>query len=627
MRHVHVFASASANIRAANSCKTILATIGIMTETLARKLRSAIALNPEIEAILLESIPLEDKRLKLREHLAGMLIDISDISDPIRPMEWILRRDAVWVFRNILNPRSEDLAGFSVLEYIDAVINNSVTENMPDLSDGFVAEIEHLIKGVSDISDVYQEEPPSFLTMEGRDAANERSEYLSEMAIKANSTMERYASGLSDDLIRARSRNKQAIQNHFGITDLEWNDWHWHAKNIIRNADTLRDIVKLSDDEYEAIVKAKESRIPFGITPYYLSLLDRENTRTYDSTVRAQVLPPLDYVTKMHQHKEEASCSMDFMLERDTSPIEGITRRYPNIVILKPVLTCPQICVYCQRNWQIEDVYSDQAALSQDKLDKAIDWIEQTPEINEVLITGGDPLLFSDRQLDTLLARIAAIKHVIRIRIGTRTPVTLPQRVTDSLARTITRYHVPGRREIILITHFEHMTEITPEAMAAVQKFRLFGISVYNQLVYTFFNSRKFETAALRQQLRLIGVTPYYTFNTKGKEETDIYRVPIARLLQEQQEEARLLPGTARTDEIVFNVPKLGKNYLRASQHRDVISVLPTGQRVYEFHPWEKKLALMDTYVYTDVSIHSYLERLEEAGEDLEEYKTIWYYY
>lgn len=598
-----------------------------MTETLARKLRSAIALNPKIEAILLESIPLEDKRLKLREHLAGMLIDISDISDPIRPMEWILRRDAVWVFRNILNPRSEDLAGFSVLEYIDAVINNSVTENMPDLSDGFVAEIEHLIKGVSDISDVYQEEPPSFLTMEGRDAANERSEYLSEMAIKANSTMERYASGLSDDLIRARSRNKQAIQNHFGITDLEWNDWHWHAKNIIRNADTLRDIVKLSDDEYEAIVKAKESRIPFGITPYYLSLLDRENTRTYDTTVRAQVLPPLDYVTKMHQHKEEASCSMDFMLERDTSPIEGITRRYPNIVILKPVLTCPQICVYCQRNWQIEDVYSDQAALSQDKLDKAIDWIEQTPEINEVLITGGDPLLFSDRQLDTLLARIAAIKHVIRIRIGTRTPVTLPQRVTDSLARTITRYHVPGRREIILITHFEHMTEITPEAMAAVQKFRLFGISVYNQLVYTFFNSRKFETAALRQQLRLIGVTPYYTFNTKGKEETDIYRVPIARLLQEQQEEARLLPGTARTDEIVFNVPKLGKNYLRASQHRDVISVLPTGQRVYEFHPWEKKLALMDTYVYTDVSIHSYLERLEEAGEDLEEYKTIWYYY
>ena len=329
----------------------------------------------------------------------------------------------------------------------------------------------------------------------------------------------------------------------------------------------------------------------------------------------------------MSKHKEAADCSMDFMLEHDTSPVDGITRRYPNIVILKPILTGPQICVYCQRNWQIEDVYSEQAALGQEKLDKAIRWIEETPEINEVLITGGDPMLFADDQLDELLARIAAIKQVIRIRIGTRTPVTLPQRITDQLARKITAYNVPGRREVLIITHFEHMTEITPEAMAAVQKFRMFGIPVYNQLVFTFFNSRRFETAALRQQLRLIGVTPYYTFNTKGKEETDSYRVPIARLLQEQQEEARQLPGSVRTDEIVFNVPGLGKNYLRASQHRDVLSILPDGRRLYEFHPWEKKLALMDTYVYTDVSIHDYLERLRKLGEDVSEYRTIWYYY
>jgi lysine 2,3-aminomutase len=318
---------------------------------------------------------------------------------------------------------------------------------------------------------------------------------------------------------------------------------------------------------------------------------------------------------------------MDFMLENDTSPIEGVTRRYPNIVILKPILTCPQICVYCQRNWQIEDVYSEHAALGSDKLDNAIKWIEDTPEINEVLITGGDPLIFSDEQLDQLLAKVAAIPHVIRIRIGTRTPVTLPQRITDSLVRTINRYNVPGKREIMIITHFEHMTEITTDAMEAVQRIRVFGIAVYNQLVYTFYNSRRFETAALRQQLRLTGVTPYYTFNTKGKDETDAYRVPISRLLQEQQEEARQLPGSVRTDEIVFNVPRLGKNYLRASQHRDVISILPDGRRLYVFHPWEKKLALMDTFIYADVSIHTYLKRLEQAGEDIKEYGTIWYYY
>ena len=131
----------------------------------------------------------------------------------------------------------------------------------------------------------------------------------------------------------------------------------------------------------------------------------------------------------------------------------------------------------------------------------------------------------------------------------------------------------------------------------------------------------------MRNKLRAIGVSPYYTFNTKGKEETDDFRVPIARLLQEQKEDARLLPGSVRTDETVFNVPGLGKNYLRADQHHDVISILPDGRRVFEFHPWEKKLSLVDTYIYTDVSIYDYLGRLKASGENLSDYKTIWYYY
>jgi len=195
------------------------------------------------------------------------------------------------------------------------------------------------------------------------------------------------------------------------------------------------------------------------------------------------------------------------------------------------------------------------------------------------------------------------------------------------MIKDINHFHHPGKREILIITHFEHPYEISSLSMRAIQKFRQSGIEVYNQLVYTFYNSRKFEAAALREQLRLIGVTPYYTFNTKGKEETDDFRVPIARLLQEQKEEARLMPGSVRTDEVVFNVPGLGKNYLRASQHHDVISILPDGRRVYEFHPWEKKLSLADTYIYTDVSIPRYLQRLKAGGENIADYKSIWYYY
>ena len=189
------------------------------------------------------------------------------------------------------------------------------------------------------------------------------------------------------------------------------------------------------------------------------------------------------------------------------------------------------------------------------------------------------------------------------------------------------RFHIPGKRELILVTHFEHPYEITPQSMHAVQKFRRNGMEVYNQQVFTYYNSRKFEACLLRQKLRLIGVTPYYTFNTKGKEETDDFRVPIPRLIQEQREEARLMPGTVRTDEIVFNVPGLGKNYLKASQHHDLISILPDGKRVYEFHPWEKKLSLADTYLYKDVSIYDYLQRLRADGEDMGDYKSIWYYY
>jgi lysine 2,3-aminomutase len=447
------------------------------------------------------------------------------------------------------------------------------------------------------------------------------------MARRADKYMERYECGLDNNVIRRRSRNKYRILKYFKATDLEWGKHSWHLSHIIRSADTLKDLVKLSDEEYAAVQLAGRHKIPFGITPYYLSLIDYEPNGLRDRSVRAQVIPSLDYVRKMAEHKARQDHSMDFMLEKDTSPIEGITRRYPNIVILKPVLTCPQICVYCQRNWEIEDVYSTQAALATPQLDKAIEWIKETPEINEVLITGGDPFLLNNRKIETILSKLSANPNILRFRIGTRTPVTLPQRITESLVRNINRFHIPGKREVVIVTHFEHPYEITPSSMEAVQKFRRVGLEVYNQLVYTYYVSRKYEASLLRQKLRLIGVTPYYTFNTKGKEETKDYRTPIARLMQEQNEEARLLPGTVRTDEIVFNVPGLGKNYLKASQHHDVISILPDGRRVYEFHPWEKKLALVNTFCYQDVSIYDYLQRLKADGENLEDYKTIWYYY
>ena len=268
------------------------------------------------------------------------------------------------------------------------------------------------------------------------------------------------------------------------------------------------------------------------------------------------------------------------------------------------------------------------AMASEGQIEEAINWIREHPSICEVLITGGDPLSMDDEAIEKIMGKIANIPSVERIRIGTRTLVTLPMRITNDLVDILRRYRKAGKRQIAVVTHVQSPYEITPDMVAAVNRLRKKGIPVYNQLVFTFFVSRRFEAANLRHLLSLIGIDPYYTFNTMGKEETLEYRVPIARLLQEQKEEARLLPGLSRTDESVYNIPGFGKNYLKANNHRELISVLPNGSRLYEFHPWEKNIInITKTYLHKDVPILDYLLRLDAIGENISEYETIWYYY
>jgi lysine 2,3-aminomutase len=262
-----------------------------------------------------------------------------------------------------------------------------------------------------------------------------------------------------------------------------------------------------------------------------------------------------------------------------------------------------------------------------EKIEEALQWIEAHPAIREVLVTGGDPLTLDDDLVAKIFDRLVANDNLDVIRIGSRIPVTVPMRVTSELAGYLGSLRSPGRREVCLVTHVEHPYEITPEMVTAIDRLKRQGISIFNQQVYNFFVSRRFETTRLRMLLRRIGINPYYTFVTKGKEETSDYRVPLARLLQEQKEEARLLPGIRRTDEVVYNVPRLGKNHVRAYQHRDLLAIAPNGDRIYEFHPWEKFILQRDTYVGRDGSNLDYLVRLNAAGENPEDYKSIWYYY
>ena len=220
-----------------------------------------------------------------------------------------------------------------------------------------------------------------------------------------------------------------------------------------------------------------------------------------------------------------------------------------------------------------------------EKIEAALDWFTEHEEMMDILLTGGDPLVMDDSLIDKILARLSQIPHLKSIRVASRTPATVPQRITEELCEILGHYQELGKRNLCLVTHFMHPYEVTPETLSAIKRVKKTGIDIYNQQVFTFANSRKFETSSLRVILKQIGVDPYYTFNMKGKTEIEDYAVPIARILQERKEEARLLPGIFRTDEPVFNVPGLGKDHLRAWQNHELIAITSEGRRVYSFLP------------------------------------------
>ncbi|MEO0077772.1 MAG: KamA family radical SAM protein [candidate division WOR-3 bacterium] len=582
--------------------------------------------NPEMYALLREAATVGVARARVFDYLnrQEQVFLNHDFNTPALELATVM--ECLDVMKQIISVRNEAVTGFSALHQLHAAAHGLLAED--SVGPGFKEEFRHLFRAVRGAARLYPEvvtKPPGRLT--GRTAARARSRELDRLARYVQDMVRRYPTGLDPHTIHRRERNRDRITSALGGDRRNWDSHVWHLRHVVRDAETLMRLVRLAPEEHEAIDLANQAGIPFGITPYYVSLMDFNASRVLDHSVRAQVIPTREYVEKMERNRTQGRHSLDFMQERDTSPIDLVTRRYPAIAILKPYNTCAQVCVYCQRNWEISRPMDECALASADKLDAALRWFRRHPGITEVLVTGGDPLVAGTALIERLLNRLARMRHIERIRIGTRVFVTVPQRITETLASVIARYHEPGRREVCLVTHVQHVYEVTPETVVAVQRFRSRGIPVYNQMVYTRENSRRFEAVALRRLLRLVGIDPYYTFNTKGKDETIDYRVPIARLLQEQKEEARLVPGLVRTDEAVFNVPGMGKNYVRAVQHHRLIMILADGRRVYEFHPWEKGISLAPTYIETDVGIWEYLGWLESVGENPRDYRSIWYYH
>ena len=582
--------------------------------------------NPEIKKRLSKAENQKDARNELFRYLNNIERELFKVHSPkplkrLHPIEKNNAKECIRVFKNIIRRENEALSGFSALTLLWQLSKNNMP---PETTEGFLCELIYLFKGILGKTELYEKGLKKGAFRESKKAAGLRSGVLDSYSSIMNASIKRYSDSLDENSAQKSLLLKKHILEYFKSSEKDWSNYIWHLKHIIQTAETLKALVKLEKDEIEGLACAEKNNIPFQITPYYLSLFNMEGRTDRDRAVRAQVIPGKRYCEAVNKARETGQ-DMDFMGEKSTSPIDCVTRRYPQIVILKPFESCPQICVYCQRNWEIKKI--GEGEITGSKIEKAVKWIACNPNIAEVLVTGGDPLTLPNAYLDNLFGSIASIPHIERIRIGTRVPVTLPFRIDSGFIQILKKYHEWGKREVCVVTHYEHPSEMTRDSLCAIKKVKNAGINIYNQQVFTYYNSRRFETCALRKIMKLSGIDPYYSFNTKGKEETVDFRVPIARIEQERKEEARLLSGLVRTDEPVFNVPKLGKSHLRAWQDHEVIMIMGDGSRVYRFYPWESKVLLTDTYLYTDVSIYSYLCRLNRDGENIDEYTSIWYYF
>jgi len=289
----------------------------------------------------------------------------------------------------------------------------------------------------------------------------------------------------------------------------DWNDWRWQLRHMLTTADDLASLVQLSDQE-RAGLAASDGLFRVGLTPYYASLMDPVRP---DCPIRRQAIPS----------PREANIApgelRDPLGEDSHSPVPCLFHKYPDRVLLMVVDRCAIYCRHCNRRRLV----GGDSPPSLAELDQALAYIERTPRIRDVLLSGGDPLLLSTRKLDAILGRLRAVPHVEIIRIGTRVPVVLPMRVDDELAAALRRHH-----PLFINTHFNHPVELTAEARAACERLVDAGIPVGNQAVLLRgINSSVRCLRALMRGLLRMRVRPYYLFQGDTVVGTDHLRTPV----------------------------------------------------------------------------------------------------
>jgi lysine 2,3-aminomutase len=300
-------------------------------------------------------------------------------------------------------------------------------------------------------------------------------------------------------------------------TVAEWCDWRWQLRNRVRSLEDLERIVRLTEDERTAIARHSGS-LPFAITPYYLSLVDTENP---SDPIRRTMIPVTD------EYLHTAGEAEDPLGEDCDSPVPGIVHRYPDRVLFLVANSCASNCRYCTRSRMVENP-DNNSIFFQAQWEQAIGYIEAHPEVRDVLLSGGDPLTLSDEKLDWLLSRLRRIPHVEFLRIGTKTPVVMPQRITVSLARVLKRYH-----PLWMSIHFTHPDELTPETVEACARLADAGIPLGSQTVLlSGINDSVDVMKRLMHGLLKARVKPYYLYQCDPIVGSSHFRTPVQKGLE-----------------------------------------------------------------------------------------------
>ena len=307
-------------------------------------------------------------------------------------------------------------------------------------------------------------------------------------------------------------RQRKDISIWADVTDEQWNDWHWQVANRRGSAEEIAEIVDLTAEEKQEIDKVT-GQFRAGITPYYALLMDKEDPR---DPVRMQAVPTM---AELHQGKGDM---VDPLHEDEDSPTPGITHRYPDRVLFTLTDQCSMYCRHCTRRRFAGET---DAPRSREEIEAGIEYIRNTPEVRDVLLSGGDPLMLSDDRLEYIISKLREIPHVEIIRIGSRTPVVLPMRITDELCSMLKKY-----QPIWINVQFNHPDEITEEAAEACAKIVDSGIPMNNQSVLLRgVNDCVYIMRELVHKLVMHRIRPYYIYQCDLSLGIEHFRTSVAK--------------------------------------------------------------------------------------------------